>query len=700
GKKGTKGPKGSGGKHHDESTEETTTPKGAGKKGSGSKGSHESTEETTTPKGAGKKGTKGNHESTEETTAKGAGKKGSGSKGSHESTEETTPKGAGKKGSGSKGNQASTEETTTLKGAGKSKGPGTKGNHEGTEETTTPKGAGKKGPGSKGSHERTEETTTPKGAGKKGPGSNGSHESTEETTPKGAGKKGTTGHKGWNSTESHEGTEETTPKRPRNNNRLTEELLHNVEQEAKELNASNSIDSSTWDDWQSYLKYWQHNIHDMTHKPDDYVPADFEDPLVILPNYVLASLKNMEAKQPRLLKLRIEKIRGLATMFDSFLRWQALNHPNFKHSWGEKPAMQLTQHCHFLQDVISGREEADEDQDDDDDEGEEVEEEQGEEDDWGVDQEEQHEDQDAEWYDEEEDADHDDEGEWGDDNGENEQEDPDYTALKSVDVNDAAWYADHCKQWNYKKADSWSGKPCKPACVHRPPKSILKRQLSSVTVNSEYSEPSTMSPLGLREQGQSKVSRARSLDMTHPNQMSAEERKRQRSAMMRRFNNPEGLLEKWENTSTTLGISEKRNEGHYVELPLHELRQKYSTPEGAAFLENEIVAKQPGRPHPQAPKNEDFRLYKVYECDREISAGIKRLSTAVKGQKKIKSAAAGQKLAETLAAQTVDLQKAGEPGSAKPPKKEKESKVLTPEEQEKKDFDKNMQQTLGNNIGT
>ena len=46
-------------------------------------------------------------------------------------------------------------------------------------------------------------------------------------------------------------------------------------------------------------------------------------------------------------------------------------------------------------------------------------------------------------------------------------------------------------------------------------------------------------------------------------------------------------------------ISEKRNEGHYVELPLHELRQKYSSPEGAAFLQNEIVAKQPGRPHPQ-----------------------------------------------------------------------------------------------------
>ena len=93
----------------------------------------------------------------------------------------------------------------------------------------------------------------------------------------------------------------------------------------------------------------------MTHRPDDYVPTDFEDPLVILPHYVLSSLKNMEAKQPRLVKLRIEKIRGLATMFDSFLRWQALNHPNFKHSWGEKPAMQLTQHCHFLQDVISGR---------------------------------------------------------------------------------------------------------------------------------------------------------------------------------------------------------------------------------------------------------------------------------------------------------------------------------------------------------
>ena len=69
-----------------------------------------------------------------------------------------------------------------------------------------------------------------------------------------------------------------------------------------------------------------------------------------------------------------------------------------------------------------------------------------------------------------------------------------------------------------------------------------------------------------------------------------------------------------------LRTSEKRNEGHYIELPLHELQEKYEkTEEGRRFLREDILAKQSGREHPQAKGNPAWRLYKVYQHGKEIS---------------------------------------------------------------------------------
>ena len=56
-----------------------------------------------------------------------------------------------------------------------------------------------------------------------------------------------------------------------------------------------------------------------------------------------------------------------------------------------------------------------------------------------------------------------------------------------------------------------------------------------------------------------------------------------------------------------------------MELPLAVLRQKYPDGELKEFLEKEILAKQAGRDHPQAKGNQEMRLYKVFDCQKETS---------------------------------------------------------------------------------
>ena len=69
-----------------------------------------------------------------------------------------------------------------------------------------------------------------------------------------------------------------------------------------------------------------------------------------------------------------------------------------------------------------------------------------------------------------------------------------------------------------------------------------------------------------------------------------------------------------------LRIAEKRNEQEFEELPLAVLREQYKTPELKSFLEEHILAKQTGRPHPQAKGDENMRLFKVLKGQKEISS--------------------------------------------------------------------------------
>ena len=65
-------------------------------------------------------------------------------------------------------------------------------------------------------------------------------------------------------------------------------------------------------------------------------------------------------------------------------------------------------------------------------------------------------------------------------------------------------------------------------------------------------------------------------------------------------------------------MSEHRDEGHFVEKPLSILKQEYSTPELAQWLQDEIVNKQVGRDHPQSKGNPEMKLYKVFEANKDI----------------------------------------------------------------------------------
>ena len=57
--------------------------------------------------------------------------------------------------------------------------------------------------------------------------------------------------------------------------------------------------------------------------------------------------------------------------------------------------------------------------------------------------------------------------------------------------------------------------------------------------------------------------------------------------------------------------SKKQEGDNWSEKPLHELRLKYTTPEAKKFLEQNIIAKQSGRNHPQDPEgtNPEMKLF-------------------------------------------------------------------------------------------
>ena len=70
-----------------------------------------------------------------------------------------------------------------------------------------------------------------------------------------------------------------------------------------------------------------------------------------------------------------------------------------------------------------------------------------------------------------------------------------------------------------------------------------------------------------------------------------------------------------------------KKQGVYHELPLYELKEKYTSEAGKAFLQK-IVDSQPGKPHPQFKNDPEARIYKVF-MRNEIKDGF---STSAKSK--------------------------------------------------------------------
>ncbi|CAE7215203.1 unnamed protein product [Symbiodinium microadriaticum] len=524
--------------------EEHPTPKGSGKdsegkgklKGSGKqskgtgerKGSGKSTGPEEHPKGSGKQSgsldqkvelRNLNPESmrrffNSETYAKGSGDKGEKGAGAEEHAH---PKGSGKqskgKGSGKsagpaeehpKGSGKPSQGKGDLKGSGKSAGP----------EEHTPKGSGGKQSKGKGP---AEEHPTPKGSGKQSKGKgelkgSGKTVPEEHHTPKGSGGKQSKGKgelKGSGKSKSS-GPEEHPKGSGAGGKSATRALLKAVHQEAADLcNTQHEHDEH---------QHWQYSIHDMTNRGEIH-DSDFRNPLVILPTCVLGELSNMQAKQPRLCQERLRGITEHQPMFEMFKNWQAQHYQNHTTAWGKAPAAQIMQHNKFLAEVLLQGMEPSTEIEADGSPGEEGEEEL---------QEEPEEEED----DPEDDAEQGDEDEWRDDEGWDEAEEG-----EGADQGDGTGDDDDDEGIPTSGYPDDPDAPEPPAAAFASKKPIL-RAPSSISVASLASKSSSISPVGVRnEEGKVRVldeaTRQKIQEMTHPNQMDAGERRRQREAMRR-----------------------------------------------------------------------------------------------------------------------------------------------------------------------
>ena len=101
--------------------------------------------------------------------------------------------------------------------------------------------------------------------------------------------------------------------------------------------------------------------------------------------------------------------------------------------------------------------------------------------------------------------------------------------------------------------------------------------------------------------------------------------------------------------SEYVDLAEHQDAACWIELPLEQLKKTYSSPAEQAFLQNSIVAKQPGRPHPQAPEDENMRLYWVYKESTETDKNLKRIGSRVTAAGTLPTnRAAGQAVADGL----------------------------------------------------
>ena len=107
------------------------------------------------------------------------------------------------------------------------------------------------------------------------------------------------------------------------------------------------------------------------------------------------------------------------------------------------------------------------------------------------------------------------------------------------------------------------------------------------------------------------------------------------------------------------------------ELPLSELRKLYTSDAQKKFLEEQIVAKQPGRCHPQdaTGENQEMRLYWVFKQGQDVTRNHTRVGTRVAGAATLPdNKAAGTSLADHMVGVAADFGGKGRGAAADPGK--------------------------------
>lgn len=112
---------------------------------------------------------------------------------------------------------------------------------------------------------------------------------------------------------------------------------------------------------------------------------------------------------------------------------------------------------------------------------------------------------------------------------------------------------------------------------------------------------------------------------------------------------------------------------NWSELPLMELKKMFVTPEERRFLQEEVVAKQPGRTHPQdaSGTNREMRLYWIFKEATDVTRNRSSISTKLRATGKVPAnkAACGA-VADGLLRSAVDFGgkgASGKGGEEKPP---------------------------------
>ena len=107
------------------------------------------------------------------------------------------------------------------------------------------------------------------------------------------------------------------------------------------------------ENWASLEKVWKKNIIDLYHAWDDFDPAEFANPLLILPEEVLTNLRNYIREFPQDTEDRMANISAHKLMFAEFMEF--CDECGFKYGeWGAAPAKQINAHCIFLRQVYKG----------------------------------------------------------------------------------------------------------------------------------------------------------------------------------------------------------------------------------------------------------------------------------------------------------------------------------------------------------